>query len=85
MGLIGWTLGLPFLPVRGVMRLGEVLQQQAEREMRDPAVARRQLEDVEERARSGEISPEEAANAEEEIAGRMAAQQTTTTRRGDGG
>lgn len=67
MGLISLIFGWPLAPVQGVIRLGELIQDQIERELRDPAVIRRQLEEIEERAAYGEISEEEAAQAVERI------------------
>lgn len=45
--LISGTLGLPLLPVRGVLALARTIQQQAEQELTSPAAVRRRLEAVE--------------------------------------
>ncbi len=71
MNLFTLLLGWPLLPLQGVIRLGEMIQEQAEREMRDPTAVRRQLEELEEAAEAGLISEEEQAQAMEEILRRM--------------
>lgn len=47
MGLVSWTVGLPLLPVRGVISLGRVIEQQVEREHGSTASVRRRLEALE--------------------------------------
>ena len=70
-GLLGWTVGLPFLPVRGVIWLGQIIEQRAAHELHDPGVARRQLEEMEEAARSGEVTPEAQAEVEWQVTQRV--------------
>lgn len=67
MGLMGLLFGWPLAPVRVVMRLGELIQEQVEHELRDPAAVRRRLEAIEEARRSGQITEEEEAQAVEEV------------------
>src|SRR5215469_13206671 len=62
---------LPFLPVQGVIAIGEIIREQAERELQDPANVRRQLEEAEEARVSGEISDEDLARIEREATGRL--------------
>ncbi|GGP05818.1 gas vesicle protein GvpG [Nonomuraea glycinis] len=71
MNLFTLLFGWPLLPLQGVLRLGELIQEQAERQMRDPMVVRRQLEELEQAADAGLISEEEQAAAMEEILRRM--------------
>ena len=71
MSLISAIFTLPLAPVRGVVWVGEVLQEQAERELYDPAVIRRQLEELDEARAAGRISEEEAAEWEEELLSRL--------------
>jgi cytochrome c-type biogenesis protein CcmH/NrfG len=71
MDLFTLLFGWPLLPLQGVIRLGELIQEQAEREMRDPVAVRRQLEELEQAADAGLISEEEQAAAMEEILRRM--------------
>ncbi|MBB5138610.1 hypothetical protein HNP84_008364 [Thermocatellispora tengchongensis] len=56
-------LGFPLAPIRGVIKLGELLQEQVERELRDPAAVRRRLEEIEQARAAGRISAEEEAEA----------------------
>jgi cytochrome c-type biogenesis protein CcmH/NrfG len=72
MGLIGLLFGWPFAPIQGVIRLGELIQEQVEREMRDPAVVRRRLEEIEESRAAGLITQEEEDQAVEQVLERMA-------------
>ncbi len=71
MDLFTLLLGWPLLPLQGVIRLGELIQEQAEREMHDPVAVRRQMEELEQAADAGLISEEEQAAAMEEILQRM--------------
>ncbi|MEW9532905.1 gas vesicle protein GvpG [Microbispora sp. NPDC049125] len=64
---MGLLFGWPLAPVRVVMRLGELIQEQVEHELRDPAAVRRRLEAIEEARRSGQITEEEEAQAVEEV------------------
>jgi len=61
--LFGW----PLLPLYSVVKLGELLRDQVERELHDPAVVRRRLEEVEQARAAGRISEEEEARAVDEI------------------
>jgi cytochrome c-type biogenesis protein CcmH/NrfG len=63
MGLIGLLFGWPLAPVKGVIRLGELIQEQVERQTHDPAVVRRRLEEIEQSRAAGLISEEEEALA----------------------
>ncbi|GAA5068365.1 gas vesicle protein GvpG [Thermocatellispora tengchongensis] len=63
MGLMTMILGFPLAPIRGVIKLGELLQEQVERELRDPAAVRRRLEEIEQARAAGRISAEEEAEA----------------------
>jgi hypothetical protein len=62
---------LPFLPVQGVIQLGQIIEEQAERELHDPASVRRQLEEAEQAQRAGEMSDEDVARAEAQAIGRL--------------
>ncbi|HEY7593356.1 MAG TPA: gas vesicle protein GvpG [Actinophytocola sp.] len=64
-------------PVRGVMRLGELIQRQAEQDMHDPAAIRRELEEIDDRRASGELSAREEAEAQQQVLDRMAARPQT--------
>ena len=71
MGLVTGILGLPLLPVRGVVWLAEQILEQAEEQFYDPARIRAQLEQVDEARRSGELSEEECAEIENELLQRL--------------
>lgn len=67
MGLFSAVFGLPLAPVRGVMWIGEIVRRQVEDELYSPAALRRRLEEVDEARASGQLSDEEAAEAESRI------------------
>lgn len=71
MGLLTLPFRLPFLPIRGVIAIGEIIREQAERELHDPANVRRQLEEAEEAQASGEISDQDLARIQREATGRL--------------
>lgn len=66
MDLVTMPLRIPFLPVQALIKLGEVIADEAERELHDPARVRRELEEAQERHAAGEISDAEVARIEEE-------------------
>jgi hypothetical protein len=67
MGLFSMLLGLPLVPVRGVVAVAGVIQEQAERELYDPTQIRRQIEETDAAVEAGELSEEEAARQQEQI------------------
>ena len=82
MGLLSFIATLPLAPVRGVISLAELIQQQVEEELHNPASARRALEELEDARAAGEISAEEEEQAQQAILDRMTgtAQPTTPER-----
>jgi hypothetical protein len=70
-GLLTLPFRLPLLPLRAVVRLAELIQEEAERQLADPATVRRELEQIEAARASGEISAEEAAALTEEAVARF--------------
>ncbi len=68
MGLLTLPLRLPFLPVRGVIKLGELIEEETERELYDPARVRRELEEAQRQRDCGEISDQELAQIEDQLA-----------------
>ena len=58
---------MPFLPVQGVIKLGELIQEETERQLHDPARIRRELEEAQRRWEAGEISGEELARIQDEL------------------
>ena len=71
MGLLTELLGLPLLPLRGVVAAAEQIRQQAEEEYYDPGRIRAQLEEVERQRAEGSLSDEEAEALEEELVERL--------------
>ena len=69
--MVTGLLGLPLLPVRGVMWLAEQILDQAEEQFYDPARIRAQLEQVDEARRSGELTEDECAEIENELLQRL--------------
>jgi hypothetical protein len=71
MDLFTLLFRLPLMPLRGFIQLAEILHDQAERELRDPAAVRRQLEQAEEARVSGEMSDQDVAHVEGQAVGRL--------------
>ena len=71
MSLLTFPFKLPLLPARAVVRLAEIIQDEAERTLADPATIRRELEQIEQARASGEVSGEEAAELEKEALARF--------------
>ena len=71
MDLLTLLFRLPLMPLRGFMQLAVILHDQAERELRDPASVRRQLEEAEQARVSGEISDSDLAHVEGQAVGRL--------------
>lgn len=73
MGLLTLLFRLPAMPVQGVLRVLEIVADEAERELHDPARVRRELEEAEQRHAAGEISDDELAQIETDAMGRLGA------------
>jgi hypothetical protein len=71
MGIVTGLVGLPLLPVWGVLWLAEQVLEQAEEQFYDPARIRAQLELVDGARRRGELSEEECAEIEDELLQRL--------------
>jgi hypothetical protein len=71
MGLLTALVTLPLAPVRGTIWIAEVLLEEAERQMRDPAVVEQQLLEAEDAYERGELTDEEFAEIEDELLGRL--------------
>lgn len=82
MDLLTLLFRLPFMPLRDVIRLAQILQEQAEQELYDPASVQRQLQDLEEASEAGRLSDEEVSQMESEAVGRLVQQQPTGGRAG---
>jgi hypothetical protein len=68
MDVLTLLLRLPFLPLTGAVRLAEIIGDEAERELHDPARIRRELEEAQQRHDAGEITDEELARVEDRAA-----------------
>ena len=71
MGLITGLLGLPLAPLRGTVAVAEQILKQAEEDFYDPGNIRAQLEDVDRRRASGELTDDEAIAWEDELIERL--------------
>lgn len=67
MGLLTLPFRLPLLPLQAVLRLGQVIEQEAERQLTDPTSVRHELEQIQQALESGQMSEQEAARAQEEV------------------
>ena len=85
MGLITGLLTLPLAPVRGTVWLAERIQEQAEAELYDEDVIRAQLMEIEAAREAGEISEEEATQAEDQLLERLIAARQMGADRTHGG
>ena len=71
MNLLTLLFRLPMMPLRSFLQLAEILYDQAEQELHDPAAVRLQLEELERAAQTGELSAEDLAAAEQHAIGRV--------------
>ncbi|HEY7260195.1 MAG TPA: gas vesicle protein GvpG [Trebonia sp.] len=71
MGPLTLLLRLPFLPLKAVIHVAELIQEQVEREVYDPASVRRQLEEAQRQRAAGNISEEEMRRIEQEATSRL--------------
>ncbi|WP_054814763.1 gas vesicle protein GvpG [Nocardia arizonensis] len=71
MGLLSSIVLLPLAPVRGVVWLGEMIQDEVERQLHDPAQLRRELEEIDRAEAAGHLSRHECEEARQAILDRM--------------
>jgi hypothetical protein len=67
MSLLTLPFKLPLLPLMGVVRLAQILQEEAERQLADPVRLQRQLEAIEQAWQAGEITDEEADDLQRQV------------------
>lgn len=67
MGIFTGIVLLPLAPVRGVVKVAEVIQRQVEQELHNPARTRRQLEELSEARERGDISSDEETKLQKQI------------------
>ena len=73
MGRITGLLTLPVAPLRGTVAVAEQVLRAAEDEFYEPGRIRAQLDDVERRRESGELTDDEATAWEDELIERLMA------------
>ena len=73
MGLITGLVTLPVAPSRGTVAVAEQVLRAAEDEFYEPGRIRAQLDDVERRRESGELTDDEATAWEDELIERLMA------------
>lgn len=71
MGLLTGLLTLPLAPVRGVVWLGEQLEQEARRQWSDPAAVRAKLAEVDAAYEAGEVTEAERDALQDELVSRL--------------
>jgi len=71
MGLLSGVLTLPLAPVRGVLWLGQKLEEEARRQWSDPASIRRQLEEADAAYEDGLITADERDRIQDELVQRL--------------
>ena len=83
MGLLTLPFRLPLLPLKGFIRLGEMIAEQTERELRDPARVRRELEEAQWQQAQGAISEEDAARIQEQAISTLVRREIPSVTRAD--
>lgn len=73
MELLTLLLRLPFLPLQGIIRLADLIREEAEEQYYSPTAARRELEEAERARESGRASEEDVDRAEYDALSRMMA------------
>ena len=73
MDIIWSLLTLPYAPVRGVTAIVKVIIQEAQAQQNSPVNIRRELEELDRAAESGEISPEERDERQQQVLEQAAA------------
>lgn len=79
MGLVTFVLTLPLAPVRGVVAIGQIIQEQVEQELYSPMATHARLEEIQRQREQGLISEEEEARAEQEVLDRLIGGRSTDT------
>ncbi|MFP5022377.1 gas vesicle protein GvpG [Pseudonocardia phyllosphaerae] len=71
MGIIRAVAGLPLAPLRGVYWVAEQIETQVDREMNDPGVLRRKIDEAERAYERGEIGEDERDAIQEDALARL--------------
>ena len=83
MGLLTLPFRLPILPLKGFIRLGELIAEQTERELRDPARVRRELEEAQWQHAQGAISDEDVSRIQQKAISSLVTPHTPSVTRAD--
>jgi hypothetical protein len=67
---------LPFLPLRGAIKIAQLVQEEAERELYNPASVQRELAEADEARQQRRISDAEVSRLEDEAVGRLTGKET---------
>jgi hypothetical protein len=71
MDLVTMTVGLPFAPLKGLLALARVLEEEGEKELYSPTRVRRQLEEIEEQQADQALSDEDAEARKQQAVTRL--------------
>jgi len=71
MDLVTMTVGLPFAPLKGLLALARVLEEEGEKELYSPNRVRRELEEIEEEQSDQALSDEDAEARKQEAVTRL--------------
>ena len=71
MDLFTLTVGLPFAPLKGLLAVARLLQEEADRELYDPAAARRELAEIEAQRNAEAIPADQAQQAQQAVVNRL--------------
>jgi hypothetical protein len=71
MDLVTMTVGLPFAPLKGLLALARVLEEEGEKELYSPNRVRRQLEEIEEQQSNQALSDEDAEERKQQAVTRL--------------
>jgi hypothetical protein len=69
---------LPLLPITALIRLAEIIDDEAQQELHSPLAIRRALENIEEAQESGRASADEVAEMERDAVSRLTGGQRRT-------
>ena len=87
MGLLTLPFRLPLMPIRGFISIAELIRDETEQQLHDPARIRRELEEAEDARIKGTISDDEVSQIESKAISRLYATgeaSAGTAERGDG-
>jgi hypothetical protein len=71
MDLVTLTVGLPFAPLRGLLALANLLEEEAEQELYSPNRVRRELEEIEAAQSVRALSDEDAESRKKQAVTRL--------------